>query len=141
MSASGAERKTNSNLGFKLATPSSKRDNETIKEGTTVGVSTIPLNFFDVAVAAAVAVTDKQLFGNRRSPNEKQFGIGRGEAAVFCVMEGTCPFVNRRKAEKKALVNFGLNPSVITQAASFFRKRGSLQSVTWIEDQKSVAIT
>ena len=63
MSASGAERKTNSNLGFKLATPSSKRDNETIKEGTTVGVSTIPLNFFDVAVAAAVAVTDKQLLG------------------------------------------------------------------------------
>ena len=44
--------------------------------------------------------------------------------------------MNRRKAEKKALVNFGLNPSVITQAASFFRKEGFLQSVAWIEDQK-----
>ena len=46
------------------------------------------------------------------------------------------PPQRRRQREEKAVVNFGLNPSVITQAASFSRKRGCLQSVAWIEDQK-----
>ena len=53
------------------------------------GVSTIPLNFFDVAVAAAVLIRRHygQLFRKRRrrSRNEKQFGIGReGGGSSLC---------------------------------------------------------